>query len=272
MELFDTHCHLDDDAFQTDAAEVVAAAQAAGVRQMLTLGVTWESSLNCIRLAETLPGVYAAVAIHPNELMRDLETWQDDAVFFERFGQLADHPRVIAIGETGLDLHWDDTPLEIQQAFLVKHLELARRTGLPVSLHCREAEDALLETVRRDFEKNGPARGILHSFSGDEAFLRACLDLGFFISYSGCVTFTNKKLASLRATVPLVPDDRILVETDSPYLTPMPFRGKIPRNTPEMVVHTAAFVAELRGTTAEAFAAQSTANANRLFLKTTTSP
>ena len=266
MELFDTHCHLDDEAFTEDLPEVIRAAERAGVRQMLTQGTTLKSSRTCIRLAETYASVFAAVAIHPNCILEDFPDPEAGmGAFLPQFLPLTEHPRVRAIGETGLDEHWDDTPLEVQKAYLKLHLALARQSGLPVILHCREAESALLEVLRDDFQHQGPVPGIVHSFSGDTVFLRACLELGLHISYSGSVTFTNKKLARLRETVPQVPADKILVETDSPYLTPMPFRGKISRNSPEQVIHTAAFLAQLRGEDSEIFARQTTQNAEALF-------
>lgn len=263
--LFDTHCHLDDDAFSDDVSSVVAAAKAAGVELMLTQGTTISSSLDSIALSESFPGVYAAVAIHPNCLMEEIPQFGSVDAFLDIFTKMAENPKVRAIGETGLDLYWDDTPLEIQKKFLAAHYELARRTKLPVIIHCRDAEAPLLEVTRADFEANGPVPGVIHSFSGDSEFLAACLELGFHISYSGCVTFTNKKLDALRETVPLVPADKILVETDSPYLAPMPYRGKVKRNTPELVVHTARFLAALRCVPEEKLCEQTTENARKLF-------
>lgn len=259
--LFDTHCHLDDESFAGEVRDVVAQARSAGVTQMLTQGTSISSSLDCIALAEEFPEVYAAVAIHPNCLMEEIPRFGDGAVFLEIFSQMAENPRVRAVGETGVDLYWHDTPIEIQKQYLALHFELARRTKLPVVIHCRDAEEPLLETARADFEKNGPVPGVIHSFSGDLTFLHACLDLGFHISYSGSVTFKNKCFDSVRETVCEVPLDRLLVETDSPYLTPMPFRGKIRRNTPEYVQHTARFLAEMRGMSEEEFFAQTTHNA-----------
>lgn len=263
--LIDTHCHLDDEAFVEDVAQVVAAARDAGVKKMLTQGTSISSSLDCIALAEEFPEVYAAVAIHPNCLLEEIPAFGSGDVFLDIFTKMAENTRVRAIGETGVDLYWHDVPIEIQKKFLALHFELSRRTKLPVVVHCRDAEEALLEVARQDFEQNGPAPGVVHSFSGDAAFLKECLDLGFHISYSGSVTFKNKCFEPLRETVPLVPEDRLLVETDSPYLTPMPFRGKIKRNTPEMVLHTARFVAQLRGLSEEKLQTLTTENAQRLF-------
>lgn len=263
--LIDTHCHLDDEAFAEDVESVISQARAANVRRMLTQGTSISSSLDCIGLAERFPEVYAAVAIHPNCLMEEIPKFGSADVFFEIFTQMAANPRVRAIGETGLDLYWDDTPIEIQKKFLVLHYELARRTKLPVIIHCRDAEAPLLEVTQADFTQNGPVPGVIHSFSGDANFLTACLELGFLISYSGSITFKNKKFDPIRETVPMVPAEKLLVETDSPYLAPMPFRGKVDRNSPALVTHTARFLAELRGITESELAELTTRNAVRLF-------
>ncbi len=263
--LIDTHCHLDDAAFAEDVARVVTAAREAGVKRMLTQGTSISSSLDCIALAEEFSEVYAAVAIHPNCLLEEIPAFGSDDVFLEIFTKMAENPRVRAIGETGVDLYWRDTPIDVQKKFLALHFELARRTKLPVVVHCRDAEEALREVAEKDFAQNGPVPGVIHSFSGNSDFLKKCLELGFHISYSGSVTFKNKCFEPLRETVPLVPEDRLLVETDSPYLTPMPFRGKIKRNTPEMVVHTARFIAQLRGVTEEKLQILTTENARKLF-------
>lgn len=263
--LIDTHCHLDDEVFEDDAEQVASAARTAGVEMMLTQGTTIASSLDCITLTEKCTGVFAAVAIHPNCLMDEIPKFGSVDVFYEIFTKMAQNPCVRAIGETGLDLYWDDTPLEIQKKYLRHHYELARRTDLPIVIHCRDAEDAFLDVTRQEFSENGRVPGVIHSFSGDSDFLSECLELGFYISYSGSITFTNKKFDALRATVPRVPSDRILVETDSPYLAPVPFRGKVKRNTPALVVHTAKFAAELRQISEDELAQWTTANARRLF-------
>ncbi|MDO4584257.1 MAG: TatD family hydrolase [Planctomycetia bacterium] len=262
----DTHCHLDDEAFSDDLSEVLAASSAAGVEKMVVPGTSLASSERCVALSEAFAEIWSAVAIHPNCLTEELEKFPElsqKETFLERMSTLAAHPRVCAIGETGLDLYWQETPLEIQKRFLAWHLELARQKEVPVLLHCREAEAELLEVVRHDFQRHGPVRGILHSFSGNRAFLEDCLELGFLISYSGSVTYTNRKFDALRETVPYVPDDRLLVETDSPYLIPVPFRGKREKNLPALVVHTAECLAALRTTTLEEIAEQTTRNACR---------
>lgn len=267
MKMFvDTHCHLDDEAFAKDLPEVLAVSASAGVEKMVVPGTSVASSQRCVALSGKFSSLWSAVAIHPNCLTEELEKFPEflqKENFLEQMGCLASNPRVCAIGETGLDLYWQETPLEVQKQFLTWHLELARQKGIPVLLHCREAEQELLEVVRQDFMQNGPVRGILHSFSGNRSFLQDCLELGFLISYSGSVTYTNRKFNTLRETVPHVPEDRLLLETDSPYLTPVPFRGKREKNLPALVVHTAECLAALRETSLEEIARQTTDNACR---------
>ena len=267
--LIDTHCHLDDAAFADDVPVVVENCTNSGIGKMLAPGTTRRSSEACIALAERFPNVFAGVAVHPECLLEEIQNFSSQAAaeadFFRFFEPLTRHEKVAAVGETGLDLYWKETPLEIQISFLRLHLELARRASLPIILHCRDAEQELLECVREDFSRNGTVPGVIHSFSGGLEFLHDCLDLGFYISFSGSVTFTNKKFNALRETVPAVPADRILVETDSPYLAPMPLRGRVPRNEPSFVIHTASYIALLRQTDLEEFSLQTTANAERLF-------
>ncbi|MDO4575414.1 MAG: TatD family hydrolase [Planctomycetia bacterium] len=261
----DTHCHLDDDAFAADVEQAITQASQAGVEAMLTQGTTFATSRKCLELAERFPTVFAAVSVHPNCLLADFTRTASPEEFLDRFQTLATHPQTCAIGETGLDAYWDDVPLDFQKIWLEHHLTLARLTRLPVVIHCRDAELPLLETLRHDFTRNGPVPGVIHSFSGDVAFLRECIELGFYISYSGSVTYTNKKFDALRETVPQVPADKLLVETDSPYLIPMPFRGKLEKNQPALVAHTGTFLAKLRDVPVSQLAAQTTANARRLF-------
>lgn len=253
--LFDTHAHLDDEALDADRDGVVQRAREAGVETILAIGVTAESSEKGVALAEKYDGVYAAVGIQPNYAG---EAQPGD---WERVVRLVDRPRVAGIGETGLDRYWDHTPFDVQQDYFDRHLRLSQERDKAFIVHMRDCgEDiaAMLEEARR----RGPLRGVMHSFTGDADLARQCLDLGLSISFAGMVTF--KKSEELRQVAAIVPDDRILVETDSPYLSPHPLRGKHP-NEPARVVHTAACLAEVRGVSLEAFAAQTTANAQRLF-------
>jgi TatD DNase family protein len=256
MPLFDTHAHLDQEDFNADRTAVVERAVAAGVEHILCVGVTAESSAAAVRLAEEFPQVRAGVGIHPNS------TAAATAGDWDRILKLLDHPRVAALGETGLDRYWNDAPFEIQQAYFLRHLRLSRERGLPVIIHCRDAADDLMPLLRTAAE-SGPLLGVLHAFSGDAAMALQCAALGLHLGFAGNVTYKNKKFEPLRAAAAAVPLDRLLVETDSPYLSPEPLRGK--RNEPANVAHTASFLARLRGIPREEFDKQTTENARRLF-------
>lgn len=255
---FDTHAHLDLEDFHSDLDAVLGRARQAGVGAIVCPGVGAASSEAVVRLAATLDGVYAAVGIQPNYCA---EAKPGD---WQRIVELASEPRVVALGETGLDRHWDYTPFAVQEDHFDRHLRLAQVRNLPLVIHCREAEADVLEMLRAAAAR-GPLRAVLHSFSGDRSFAEACLELGLYLSFTGAVTYTNKKFASLREAAAMVPADRMLLETDSPYLVPHPLRGKAKRNEPAHVVLTARFLAELRGQSIEDLASQTTANARRLF-------
>ena len=216
------------------------------------------SSAAAAQLARQFPQVFAAAGIHPNYAAQaGPDDWQQTL-------RLLDEPRVVAVGETGLDRHWDFTPFDVQQDFFRRHLELAQQRDLPVIIHCRDAEADLLPMLRQAAAR-GPLRGVLHAFSGDAALAQQCLALGFWISFAGNVTYTNKKFDGLRAVAAAVPPDRLLVETDSPYLVPHPLRGKQRRNEPAWVRHTAQCLAALRGQSLAELAALTSGNARRLF-------
>jgi TatD DNase family protein len=252
---FDTHAHLDQSDFDGDREAVVQRAREAGVASILSVATTAESSLATVRLAAQFEGVYAAVGIHPNSAA------QAAPGDWDRVVGLIHEPRVAALGETGLDRHWDFTPFEVQQEFFDRHLRLSQDTGLPVVIHSREC-DADILAMLHDARRRGPLSGILHSFCGSAETAAEGLALGLYISFAGMVTY--KKNDALRAVARTIPGDRLLIETDSPYLTPEPIR-KIRRNEPAHVVHTAACLAAARSVTVEEFAAQTTANAQRLF-------
>ena len=258
MSFTDTHVHLDQDEFDADRQAVIARARRADVEAILCVGISADSSDATVRLAEQSDDVYAAVGIQPNQCA------EAAAGDWDRIVAMADRPQVVALGETGLDRHWDFTPFDVQEDYFRRHLQLARRRDLPVIIHCREAEDDLLPMLR-EAATSGPLRGVLHAFSGDEAMAAECLRLGLHVSFAGMVTYRNKKFEPLRAIAASIPDDRILIETDSPYLVPHPLRGKQRRNEPAHVVHTAQCLAELRGVDLQQFAAATTANARRLF-------
>lgn len=255
MHLFDTHAHLDQPEFDDDRAEVVARARAAGVENILAVGISADTSQVCIQVAAEFEGVYAAVGMQPNYLA---EAQPGD---WDRVVAMLAEPRVVAIGETGLDRYWDFTPFAMQQDYFDRHLRLSQERGLPFIVHMRDCDEDIL-VMLREAQQRGPLRGVLHSFTGSRAMADESIAMGLYISFAGMVTF--KKSAELRAIAATVPADHILIETDSPYLTPEPMR-KIKRNEPAHVRHTAACLAEVRGTTLEAFAAQTSANARRLF-------
>lgn len=257
MQLFDTHAHLDQADFDADRADVVARARAAGVENIVSIGTTAATSAICVRLAAEYAGVYAAVGMQPNYIA---EAEPGD---WERIVALASEPGVVGIGETGLDRHWDFTPFDVQQDYFDRHLRLAAERDLPFVVHMRDCDEDILIMLREAYTR-GPLCGVMHSFTGGAAMAEECLAMGLHISFAGMVTY--KKSDELRAVAALVPDDRILIETDAPYLSPEPVR-KIKRNEPAHVLHTAELLAKVRGVNAEAFAAQTTANARRLFLK-----
>lgn len=255
--MIDTHVHLDDDKLRGEVAAVVQRAQSAGVEQMISIATTLNSARQCVELAKILSGVFASVGIHPN-YGQEAQPGDWDGIV-----QLVDALRVVALGETGLDRYWDNTPFPLQQDYFSRHLELSRKTGLPVVIHCREADADMLTMLQDAYQKHGPLRGVMHSFSGSATFGDACLEMGLYLSFSGVVTYKNAD--KLRSYTARVPADRILVETDAPYLTPVPLRGVIKKNEPAHVMHTAQCVADARGMTLQELDALTTGNAKRLF-------
>ena len=258
MTYIDTHAHLDATEFDADRDAVLDRAQAAGVEAVICPAISADSSQAVVRLAETHQALYAAIGIQPNYCA---EAAPGD---WDRLLRLVDHPRVVAVGETGLDRHWDFTPFDVQQDYFRRHLRLAARHDLPVVIHCREAEADLLPMLR-GAAAAGPLRGLLHAFGGDRATAEACLELGLYVSFAGAVTYKNRKFRPLAEVAAAVPDDRLLIETDSPYLVPTPLRGKEKRNEPSRIVHTAGRLAELRNQDPQQLASQTTTNARRLF-------
>lgn len=256
--MIDTHAHLDAEEFAPDRDDVLARAGQAGVEAIVCPGITVDSSRAAVALAEAHAEVYAAVGIQPNY------TAQAAAGDWEWIVRLAAHPRVVAVGETGLDRHWDFAPLDVQRDYFDRHLRLAQDRGLPVIVHCRDAEADLMPMLRRAAAQ-GPLSGVLHAFSGDRAMAQECLGLGLYVSFAGAVTYRNKKFDTLRAAAAEVPLDRLLIETDSPYLVPHPLRGKQKRNEPANLALVARALAELRGCTLELLSRQMAANARRLF-------
>lgn len=255
MVLTDTHAHLDDARFADDLTAVLARAEAAGVLRVVTIGVDLPTSRAAVGLAGRFPVVATAVGIQPNHAA---EAGPGD---WDTVAALAADPLAVAVGETGLDRHWDRAPFPLQEDYFARHLGLARRLGKPVVVHCREAEADVVRMLREEYDRHGPVRGVMHSFTGDAATAAACLEMGLHVSFAGMLTY--KTAADLRAVAAGVPLDRVLVETDSPYLAPVPLRGK--RNEPAFVAHTAACLAGLHGVTAAVIADHTTRNARTLF-------
>lgn len=256
MKLFDTHAHLDNKHFDDNRDEVMQRSRDAGLVCTLAIGTTVDASRKCIEIAERYPDVYAAVGIQPTYVGKpNAGDWNDIV-------ELAKHPRVKAIGETGLDLYWEDnSPLDQQRQAFDQHMQLSRQTGLPFVVHMRNCDAEVLQALLAD-GANGPVNGVMHSFTGDWDLARQCLDLGMDISFAGMATFKN--MQALREVAAKIPADRILIETDAPYLTPHPFRGKRP-NEPWYVQHTAECLAAARSESVRDFAEQTTRNACRRF-------
>ncbi|MBI5380027.1 MAG: TatD family hydrolase [Nitrospirae bacterium] len=258
--LIDTHAHLDMEAYAADREVVLRRARAAGVVAILTIGTDEASSRQAVALAErdtdrgeAFPRLYATVGVHPHEAKEArASTW-------EALLKLSRHPRVVAWGEVGLDYHYDHSPREAQRAVFREQIRLARARELPLVVHQREAEEETLRILKDEGAE--AAGGVFHCYTADAEYARAVLDLGFFISFAGVVTFRNSE--GLREVARLAPLDRILVETDAPYLAPVPHRGK--RNEPAYVRLVAERVAGARGMALEELARATTENARRLF-------
>jgi TatD DNase family protein len=255
--LVDSHCHLDFPELAADADAVVTRARAAGVGTMVTIGTELARFPGVLAMAERFDTVWCSVGTHPHESAKELVT--DPAPLLAHTA----HPKVVAIGETGLDYYYEHSPRPPQIASFRAHIAAARIAGLPVIVHTRDADDDTI-TVLEDEMGKGAFMGLIHCFTGTQRLADAALALGLSISVSGIATFKNS--AALRAVIQSVPLNRLLVETDAPFLAPVPHRGKT--NEPSFVVHTAAMLAELKGIAPEALAAATTDNFFRLFSKT----
>jgi len=255
MPLIDTHCHLDQEEFDADRPAVIARAKAAGLEAIVVVGVTAASSGVAVAMAGADDLLWAAVGIQPNY------TAEADAADWRSIEKLARRPRVVAIGETGLDRYWDRAPFDVQQDYFDRHLHLAHETGLPFIVHTRESDADVLAMLRAAHARCGRLAGVMHSFTGSAETAAECVALGMHISFAGMVTFKNAQ--ALRDVAADVPAERLLIETDSPYLSPHPLRGK--RNEPANLVHTASVVAQTRGVDPAELAALTAANARELF-------
>jgi TatD DNase family protein len=254
MELVDTHCHLDWKAFADDRAAVIDRAVEAGVRRMITIGVDVASSRRAIAIADQYEPVYAAVGVHPNDCA------DFDAAALQEIRSLAQHPKVVAIGEIGLDYYWQKVDHDTQARAFRAQLELAADLGRPVIIHSREAA-ADVVTVLEKFTQQARLTGTLHSYFDDLDMARRVFAIGFYIGVTGPITF--KKSKRERDIIRQVPLERVLLETDAPFLTPAPHRGE--RNEPAYVQHVAAIIAQARGQAVDDIAGQSTTNAEQLF-------
>lgn len=248
---FDSHCHLTDERLRDRVPEVLAAAQAAGVARVVTIASDLEDARAALALARSHDGLYCTGGVHPHQA----ELASDQALAAVR--ELADDPLVVAIGEAGLDFHYDNAPRDRQHAAFEAQLAMAAELDLPIVVHSRDADEAMIAALR---EWGGRTRGVLHCFAGGRALLDAGLAAGWHVSFSGLVSFRNYDGAEL---VRAVPDERLLIETDSPYLAPVPRRGRT--NEPAYVVHVAEAVATLRGQSVEQVAALTDANARAFY-------
>ncbi len=256
--LVDSHCHLDFPDFEDQLDDVIADARAAGVGAMVTIGTEVARFDRVLAIASAHDDIYCTVGTHPHEAGAEGE--KDTGP--ERLAALAADDKVIGIGETGLDYHYDNAPRAAQKKSFRAHIQAAQKTGLALIVHSRDADDDTIKILNEEFEK-GAFGAVMHCFSAGRALADAAVELGFYISFSGILTFKNAD--AVREIAGAVPVERLLVETDAPYLAPVPKRGK--RNEPAYLAHTAAYLGELRGMTPEALAAQTTANFFRLFTK-----
>jgi TatD DNase family protein len=256
MEFFDSHCHLDPMRFGADLPQVLARARAAGIVGMTVIGTRAADSEAAAALAAQEPGVIAAAGIHPNDVA------EAEADEWDRVVRLAASGRLGAIGETGLDWYRDTAPRELQRDFFDRHIRLAQSLSLPLVVHTRESMRDVLDALREAVAR-GPLVVVLHAFTGTTDEAAEAVDLGFCLGFAGMVTF--RSAAALRAVAATVPAERLLIETDSPFLSPEPLRGR--RNEPAHVVHTARCLAIARGESLERLAAATTANARRVFCR-----
>lgn len=258
MTLVDSHCHLDFPDFGPDRDEVIARARRAGVGTMVSICTHVSRFPALASIAESHSGVWCTVGIHPHHAAEEFP-----GLTLERLCALAGHPRVVGFGETGLDFHYRHSPPAVQEESFRLHLAAAAAAKLPVVVHTREADADICRILEAESRALGPLTGLIHCFSSSQAVAEAALALGFYISVSGIVTF--RKTQALRDIIATVPLDRLLVETDAPFLAPDPHRGR--RNEPAYVVHTAAAVARVKGVTPEELAQATTANFHRLFTR-----
>lgn len=254
--LVDSHCHLDFPDFAAELDAVVARARAAGVGRLVTISTRVKKHAQLIAIAERFPDVFCSVGTHPHHADEELDIDANALI------AIANHPKVVAIGEAGLDYHYDTGPRENQAKSFRQHIEAARQTGLPLVIHSRDA-DADMAALLKEEMRQGPFTAVLHCFTGSRELAFAAVELGHYIGFTGILTFKNSE--SLRDIARALPADRILIETDSPYLAPVPYRGK--RCEPAYVAETAKMLATVRGVSPAEAARQTTDNFYRLFNK-----
>ena len=254
--LIDSHCHLDFPDFADELDGIVARARAAGIARMVTISTRVKRHAEVLAIAERFPDIYCSVGTHPQHAHEELDIGVDELIARAR------HPKVVAIGEAGLDYHYDNSPRDAQEQSFRNHIAAARATGLPLVIHSRDADEDMARTLEEETGK-GAFPAVLHCFTGGSDLAQRAIALGHFISFTGILTF--KKSDELRAIAKSLPADRILVETDAPYLAPGRYRGK--RNEPSYVVETAKTLAETRGVTPDEIARQTTESFFRLFSK-----
>lgn len=254
--LVDSHCHLDFPDFAAELDAVVARAKAAGVGRLVTISTRVKKNAQLIAIAEKFPDVFCSVGTHPHHADEELDI--DAAALIA----IAKHPKVVAIGEAGLDYHYDTGPRENQAKSFGQHIEAARKTGLPLVIHARDADDDMAQILKEEAGR-GPFKAVLHCFTAGRELAFTAVELGHYIGFTGILTFKNSE--SLRQIAKDLPADRILIETDSPYLAPVPYRGK--RCEPAYVAETAKMLASVRGVSPADMARQTTENFHRLFNK-----
>ena len=254
--LVDHHCHLDYPDLARNREEVLARAKAAGIGRMVTISTVIANCDTYRAIAEAHPEIFFTVGTHPHRAHEELDVPVAEIV------RLSQHPKCVGIGEAGLDYFYDKSPRPAQREGFLKHIAAARETGLPLVIHSRDADEDTAAILEEEMRR-GPFSAVLHCFTGGADLARRAVAIGLYVSFSGVITF--KKNDALRAIAAEVPMDRVLVETDAPFLAPEPFRGK--RNEPAFVVHTAAALARVKGVTDEEIAAATTANVHRLYSK-----
>lgn len=259
LRWIDSHCHLNFSDFGEDFTQVLERAKQSNISSLISIACEMSEMDAVYTIAQTHECVYASVGIHPHEAKKDLDTYGDEAIRHE-LRTRAGLPKVVGLGETGLDYYYEHSPRSVQKELFNLHLDIAEETGLPVIIHTRDAEEDTIDILK---PRHGKIKGVFHCFSGSQWLAEQALELGFYLSISGVATFS--KADELRKTIQTIPLDRLLLETDAPYLAPVPKRGK--RNEPSFMLHTASQVATLKEVSLEELSEATVANTKRLFQK-----